>query len=84
MFDYSVFLDVLANRGVAKECPACGGTELGYGDHLVGFQLVDENRNLKPQGGIAVAALACRNCGHLRLFVPAAIEGYGPSSPTDP
>jgi hypothetical protein len=45
MFDYPVFLDVLANRGVKRECPACEGTDVVYGDHLVGLQLVDENRN---------------------------------------
>lgn len=69
--------------GVKRECPACEGTDVVYGDHLVGLQLVDENRNLKLQGGIAVAALVCENCGHLRLFVPAAIEGYGPRGPGD-
>jgi hypothetical protein len=52
----------------------------GHGDHLVGLPLADENRNLKPHGGIAVAPLACTNCGFLRLFVPAAIEGYGPDA----
>jgi hypothetical protein len=84
MFEWDVFLELLRNRGVTNLCPTCGtDAEWGHGDHLAGLVLLDEKRNVKPHGGIAVAALVCRNCGYLRLFVPAAIEGYGPEGPNE-
>jgi hypothetical protein len=79
MFDWDTFMRLLGNRGVTDTCPACGESGTwGHGDHLAGLLLMDEHRNISPTGGIAVAPLACQNCGYLRLFVPAVIEGYAP------
>jgi predicted RNA-binding Zn-ribbon protein involved in translation (DUF1610 family) len=82
VFDYQEFMNVMTSRGVDAQCPACGEDDWAHGDHLLGLQLVDENRNLKPTGGVAAAGFVCRNCGYLRLFVPIAVRGYGPAEDT--
>jgi hypothetical protein len=80
MFDWDTFMRLLGNRGVTDTCPACGESGTwAHGNDLVGLLLADENRNIRPTGGIIVAPLACQSCGYLRLFVPAVIEGYAPS-----
>jgi predicted RNA-binding Zn-ribbon protein involved in translation (DUF1610 family) len=78
-FDWDTFLNLLTSRGVSDECPACGHAQWGHGDHIVGLLLADENQNIEPQGGIAAVPLACTNCGYLRMFVPAAIDGDAPT-----
>jgi hypothetical protein len=76
MFEYESFMEALTNRGVDWRCELCGGGEWSFGDELVGLPFVGQERD-HPQGGLAVAAFACFNCGHLRLFVPSALENHG-------
>jgi hypothetical protein len=86
MFEYETFMEGLTDRGVDWRCELCGGGDWRFGDQLFGLPFVGQKRDPQPQGGLAVAACACFNCGHLRLFVPSAIEDQGRVTlrPSDP